>query len=82
MVEARWGIDIGGWQGLAIGDVNGDGLEDVYICQPGGLPNRLYVQNADGSADRSLARGGRRCARIDACGACSRISTTTPIRTW
>ncbi len=36
--------------GLAIGDVNGDGLDDLYVCQPGGLPNRLYVQNPDGSA--------------------------------
>jgi len=32
------------------GDVNGDGLDDVYLCQPGGLPNRLYVQNSDGDA--------------------------------
>ncbi len=40
--------------GLAVGDVNGDGLDDVYVCQPGGLPNRLFVQNTDGTAtDRS-----------------------------
>jgi hypothetical protein len=40
--------------GLAVGDVNGDGLDDVYVCQPGGLPNRLFVQNPDGTAtDRS-----------------------------
>ena len=32
--------------GIAIGDVNGDGLEDLYVCQPGGLPNRLLIQNA------------------------------------
>jgi len=36
--------------GLAIGDVNGDGLDDVYACQEEGLPNRLFIQNADGTA--------------------------------
>lgn len=35
--------------GLAIGDVNGDQLDDLYLCQPGGLPNRLFVQNLDGT---------------------------------
>ena len=42
-----------GWaayHGLAVGDVDGDGREDLYVCQPGGLPNRLFVQRADGSA--------------------------------
>ena len=44
--------------GVAVGDVNGDGLDDLYVCQPGGLPNRLYVQNADGTAtDRSREAG-------------------------
>lgn len=37
--------------GLAIGDVNGDGLDDVYVCQEEGLPNKLFVQQPDGSAD-------------------------------
>lgn len=35
--------------GLAIGDVNNDGLEDVYVCQEVGLPNMLYLQQPDGS---------------------------------
>jgi hypothetical protein len=35
--------------GLAVGDVNGDGLEDLYVCQDEGLPNRLLVQQPDGS---------------------------------
>ena len=35
--------------GLAIGDVDGDGWDDIYVCQPGGLPNRLLLHNADGT---------------------------------
>jgi len=36
--------------GLAVGDVDGDGLEDIYVCQEAGLPNRLFLQNPDGTA--------------------------------
>jgi hypothetical protein len=36
--------------GIAIGDANGDQIDDLYVCQPGGLPNRLYLQNRDGTA--------------------------------
>ena len=35
-----------GHHGFALGDINGDGLDDLYVCDAGGLPNRLYVQNA------------------------------------
>ncbi len=38
-----------GNNGIAIGDVNADGLEDIYICQEAALPNLLYIQNADGT---------------------------------
>ena len=58
IMEKSFGLDVGGWQGLAIGDVNGDGLEDVYIGQGGGLPNRLLVQNTNGTlTDRSQEAG-------------------------
>ncbi|MFT4638252.1 MAG: hypothetical protein ACI8T1_001571 [Verrucomicrobiales bacterium] len=40
-----------GHHGLAVGDVNGDGLDDLYVCDGGGLPNRLYLQKADGTLD-------------------------------
>ncbi len=50
------------YHGLAVGDVNGDGLDDLYVCQPGGLngglPNRLYLQQADGTARDASAESG------------------------
>ena len=43
-----------GHHGVAVGDINGDGRDDLYACDGGGLPNRLYVQQADGTVrDRS-----------------------------
>ncbi|MCH8922791.1 MAG: VCBS repeat-containing protein, partial [Planctomycetes bacterium] len=46
--------------GLAVADVNGDGLDDLYVCQPGGLPNRLFLQRPDGTAAEASAQ-----ARVD-----------------
>ena len=57
-IETRHGIDIGGWQGIVVGDVNGDNLDDLYVCQPGGLPNRMYVQQPDGTAKEMSAAAG------------------------
>ncbi|MCH8921774.1 MAG: VCBS repeat-containing protein [Planctomycetes bacterium] len=44
--------------GVSIGDVNGDGLDDVYVCQPAGLPNRLFLQNTDGTVRDVAAEMG------------------------
>ncbi|MFQ5701503.1 MAG: FG-GAP repeat domain-containing protein, partial [Acidobacteriota bacterium] len=50
--------DFEGYCGLALGDVNGDGLDDLYLPQMTGLPNRLYVRRPDGTLrDRSAASG-------------------------
>ena len=38
-----------GHQGLALGDFDGDGLEDLYVAMPAGLPNLLLRQRADGA---------------------------------
>ncbi len=45
------GLDIVGHQGISIGDVNQDGLDDLYVCQPHGLPNLLLIQNPDGTVE-------------------------------
>ena len=44
-----------GMPGLAVGDVNGDGLDDLYLCQDPGLPNKLFLQQPDGTL-RDVAR--------------------------
>lgn len=43
------GIDVYGHNGVAVGDIDNDGFDDVYVCQPSGLPNRLYRNRADGT---------------------------------
>jgi hypothetical protein len=57
-MDWRFGMEIAGPHGVAIADVNGDGLDDVYYCETGGLPNRLFVQLPDGTTeDRSAISG-------------------------
>ena len=41
-IDSTSGIDVYGNNGIAVGDIDGDGWDEVYVCQPGGLPNRLY----------------------------------------
>ncbi len=44
--------------GIAIGDVNGDGLDDVYLCQSPALPNLLLIQNPDGTVRDTAVEAG------------------------
>lgn len=67
-IDQRFGIQQNAYHGIAIADVNGDGRDDVYVCQPGGLPNRLYVQNADGTATDVSAAAGVDFIRATRCG--------------
>ena len=48
-LDAAWGIDVYGNTGLAVGDFDGDGFDDLYVCEPAGLPNRLYRNRGDGT---------------------------------
>ena len=38
-----------GHHGVSAGDADGDGLDDLYVSQPSGLPNRLFRSNGDGT---------------------------------
>ena len=49
VLDGASGIDIYGHNGVAVGDIDGDGFDDLYICQPAGLPNRLYRNRGDGT---------------------------------
>lgn len=49
MLDGACGIDIYGHNGVSIGDIDGDGFDDLYVCQPAGLPNRLYRNRGDGT---------------------------------
>jgi hypothetical protein len=55
-LDRRAGIAFQGMQGLAVGDVDGDGLDDVYACQQVGVPNSLWIRSADGTATNRAAR--------------------------
>ena len=47
--------DMWGDYGMAIGDVDGDGWEDVYSCTSAGMPNRLFLCQPDGTTREAAA---------------------------
>lgn len=49
VLDGACGIDVYGHNGVSVGDIDEDGFDDLYICQPGGLPNRLYRNRGDGT---------------------------------
>ena len=49
VLDGASGIDIYGHNGLSVADIDGDGFDDIYVCQPAGLPNRLFRNRRDGT---------------------------------
>jgi tetratricopeptide (TPR) repeat protein len=47
--DGACGINIYGHNGVSVADIDDDGLDDLYVCQPAGLPNRLYRNRGDGT---------------------------------
>jgi hypothetical protein len=57
-LDAASGIDVYGHHGLAAGDFNADGLDDLYVAMPPGLPAVLLQGRGDGTfADAGAASG-------------------------
>jgi Flp pilus assembly protein TadD/peroxiredoxin len=58
VVDGACGIDVYGNNGVAAGDFDNDGFDDLYICQPPGLPNRLYRNRGDGTFEDVTEKAG------------------------
>ena len=58
VLDGASGIDIYGHNGVSVGDIDGDGYDDLYVCQPAGIPNRLYRNRGDGTFEDITERSG------------------------
>ena len=58
VLDGAVGVDVYGNNGLAAGDFDSDGFDDFYVCQPAGLPNRLYRNRGDGTFDDVTQKAG------------------------
>jgi Flp pilus assembly protein TadD/peroxiredoxin len=67
VMDGACGIDVYGNNGLAVGDVDNDGFDDFYVCQPAGLPNRLYRNRGDGTFEDITEKAGLGVLDATAC---------------
>ena len=67
ILDGASGIDIYGHNGVSVADIDGDGFDDLYICQPAGLPNRLYRNRGDGAFDDVTEASGLGLLENTAC---------------
>ncbi len=58
VLDGAVGVDVYGNNGVAAGDFDNDGFDDFYVCQPAGLPNRLYRNRGDGTFEDVTQNAG------------------------
>ena len=58
VLDGACGVDLYNNTGIAAGDFDNDGFDDLYICQPSGLPNRLYRNRGDGTFEDVTEKAG------------------------
>ena len=67
VLDGACGIDIYGHNGVSAADIDNDGFDDLYICQPAGLPNRLYRNRGDGTFEDITESSGLGVLENTAC---------------
>jgi hypothetical protein len=58
VLDGAIGTDVYSNNGVAVGDFDNDGFDDLYVCQPAGLPNRLYRNRGDGTFEDVTEKAG------------------------
>ena len=67
VIDGASGIDIYGHNGVSVADIDNDGFDDLYVCQPAGLPNRLYRNRGDGTFEDITEASGLGILENTAC---------------
>jgi tetratricopeptide (TPR) repeat protein len=67
VLDGASGIDIYGHNGVSVADIDNDGFDELYICQPAGLPNRLYRNRGDGTFEDVTESSGLGILENTAC---------------
>ena len=67
VLDGASGIDIYGHNGVSFADIDNDGFDDFYVCQPAGLPNRLYRNRGDGTFEDITESSGLGILENTAC---------------
>ena len=58
VLDGAIGVDVYANNGVAVGDFDSDGFDDIYVCQPAGLPNRLYRNRGNGTFEDATDKAG------------------------
>jgi Flp pilus assembly protein TadD/peroxiredoxin len=67
VLDGACGIDVYGNNGVAVGDFDNDGFDDLYVCQSSGLPNRMYRNRGDGTLEDVTEESGVGLLEATAC---------------